>query len=764
VDAPLEAAPSASSSHGSPDAALEEQASAPSEATPGSPTVAEPTFEIAAPSDVKADAPARFAPAPSEPSAPEPPEADLGFDELKELLETPIEVWSATKTASTMEEAPAVVTVITREDLRNFGYPSLAEALQHTLGFYVLDDHIVPNVAVRGVSGGLFAESGVVKVMIDGHSVAFRPTGGSWLGPELVPLSAVERIEIIRGPASALYGADAFLGVVNVVTREGRALAGAELSLGMNVLRGGIGSDSDLTVGLRQGDFDVLVSARLQSEDRSGIALPESSPAPLIPDYNRTARLASGLTNGSSVALAKLTWHASEDTRLTLTGYHSSIDRGAEFGPWTQLSRGFDAAGRFSESRVALRQYALHLNAETKLHQTLVLALDLTGFSGGPAEGDRIEVGSELFYVRRDFGYRSTEANLEARWTPSSGVSVVAGAGVIGDDEQLLSSEHVLKFDAGGLRAGDVLESSTSRQGRKTFLNPGAWLQAQWTPGRHWPSLTGGVRYDHHNIYGSQLSGRFGAVAGITKGLYAKLLYGSAFKAPSPLLLYAVPLRAGDVVGNPELAPQFVHTFEAQLQYKPLDWLSLSTDVAYSILLDKAEFVQKGVNRVARNVAKAGSLTWEAQLQASIPNKLRGYLSAELQHTVREVGEVGYQAWLVGSDNVLYPPFLLRAGIWGRVPAGPLAASAEAACVARRRASDTNLLERGEPYYLPSYWTLGMGLSTVGLRLFPGWESETVFSLVGRNLLDHEGPDPGLAGFDVPLTPRTVLLQLRQEI
>ena len=68
------------------------------------------------------------------------------------------------------------------------------------------------------MSGGLGAESGNIKVMIDGRSVAYRSTSGNWLGVELVPLESVEQIEIIRGPASALYGADAFLGVVNIIT------------------------------------------------------------------------------------------------------------------------------------------------------------------------------------------------------------------------------------------------------------------------------------------------------------------------------------------------------------------------------------------------------------------------------------------------------------------------------------------------------------------------------------------------------------------
>lgn len=90
-----------------------------------------------------------------------------------------MEVSTATKQAESLEEAPAVIQVVTRDDIRRWGYQSVAEVLQHTVGFYLIDDHISPNVGVRGMSGGLGAESGVIKVMIDGRSVAYRTTSGN---------------------------------------------------------------------------------------------------------------------------------------------------------------------------------------------------------------------------------------------------------------------------------------------------------------------------------------------------------------------------------------------------------------------------------------------------------------------------------------------------------------------------------------------------------------------------------------------------------
>src|SRR5256885_14093936 len=150
-------------------------------------------------------------------------------------LQTLIEgvIISAAKTSQNADGSPVAVTLITADDMRAWGYRSVEEMLRHVVGFYVVDDHMVPNAAIRGISGGLRSESGLIKVMIDGHPVAFRSTAGNWLGPELIPLSVIDHVEIIRGPVSSLYGADAFLGVINVVTRSGDLLRN-EVSVNAN--------------------------------------------------------------------------------------------------------------------------------------------------------------------------------------------------------------------------------------------------------------------------------------------------------------------------------------------------------------------------------------------------------------------------------------------------------------------------------------------------------------------------------------------------
>jgi outer membrane receptor for ferrienterochelin and colicins len=678
-------------------------------------------------------------------------EADALSDlDLVRLLN--VEVSTATKTSETLEEAPAVITVVTREDIRRWGYQTVAEVLQHTVGFYLVDDHILPNAGVRGMTGGLGAESGVVKVMIDGRSVAYSTTSGNWLGAALVPLSSVEQIEIIRGPASALYGADAFLGVVNIITASPDSIRPLRARVAMGLTETNPGGRIDVAGGGKVGPLDLMLGAAGEVEDRSGLGLPPESPAPTLPSQVGSRRTALNLERRSLVLQSKLGYHAAGG-HLELSAYASGFERGGDFAHWAQLTNTDDPGGRYG-TVVSLGQLRLNVDALLQATDSLGLAVQSTYHQGGILPSDRVEVGSDLFYVERHQSFRGVDSMLEARFIPSGNFNAIGGVEVVYDQETFRAPERVNRMTGEHIRDTDPGETAN-------LFNFGAYGSVNYKLIDPYLKLTGGLRYDRNSEYGSQLTGRIGGTSRWTKHLVSKLLYGSAFKAPSPYLLYARPLRPGDVIGNRDLAPQLIRTVEYQVSYNASKLFGITSSASYSWLANKAEFTPQGINQTARNVASQESFSWETRADLRYYRDVNAYASFELVRSTRDLGQEGYAATLIGNANVVYPEHIARGGVTVAVPSPtdfPVDLGIEGMWVGRRRAADTSIVERGEDFYFPSYFMLDASLSTRELYLVPG--HETFISLRGKNLLVARGPDPGFAGFEYPLKPAQIFLEL----
>jgi iron complex outermembrane receptor protein len=129
---------------------------------------------------------------------------------------------------------------------------------------------------------------------------------------------------------------------------------------------------------------------------------------------------------------------------------------------------------------------------------------------------------------------------------------------------------------------------------------------------------------------------------------------------------------------------------------------------------------------------------------------------------LRNLGGEDYAARLIGTQNVVYPPWIARSGVTFAVPSlpeVPLEIGAQGMLVAPRRAADTSILERGSDFHLPSYLLLDVSLATREVYLIRGHESRA--ALRTRNLLVERGPDPGFSGFEYPLAPSELFLELQ---
>jgi outer membrane receptor for ferrienterochelin and colicins len=198
---------------------------------------------------------------------------------LEDLMAMDV-VYGASKVMQKAKEAPSSITIVTREEIQTFGYRTLAEVLASLRGFYNTYDHNYQYIGVRGLGypGDL---SSRMLCLVDGVRVNEGSIGGILLGQGFpVDLDLVERIEVIRGPASSLYGTNAMLGIINVVTREGYPIDGVEASAGVRSFGG---RSARLTGGYETlGGLDLIVSGSVGQIDGQDRYIEEFD----YPEYN----------------------------------------------------------------------------------------------------------------------------------------------------------------------------------------------------------------------------------------------------------------------------------------------------------------------------------------------------------------------------------------------------------------------------------------------------------------------------------------------
>lgn len=155
--------------------------------------------------------------------------SDLKSLDLEELLK--VRVVGASKYEQTQDEVPAAVSIITREEIRRFGWRTLGEALQTLPGLYSTYDRQYAQVGARGL--GLPGDFNTrTLITINGNRVNDPLFDGGPTGRDFpLDMDLVERIEFIPGPGGAVYGQNAMFGVVNVITRTGADMAGTEASI-----------------------------------------------------------------------------------------------------------------------------------------------------------------------------------------------------------------------------------------------------------------------------------------------------------------------------------------------------------------------------------------------------------------------------------------------------------------------------------------------------------------------------------------------------
>lgn len=696
-------------------------------------------------------------------SVAEEPAASDSDQFLELLMETEAQlnqiVISSTKTARRAASAPSIVTVITAEEIAARGFTTVAEALRVVPGFYDVYDLALHNVGVRGINGGARAAGSVLKVMIDGVPVNFLPTTGNFFGAELVPMVAVARIEVIRGPVSAVYGANAFLGVVNIITKTPDDTVGVKAAGHFEMVREHPGGGGAVMANAKTERLDVSLAAQVRVTDRSGLAPPSSSPRLAREDDTLAGRgLSVRDTRDARSLVGRAVLRQVAGGVLSLQTAMQWLDTAGEFQDFGPLSHG---------TRLGLHNQGWRLAWDRPLGDKVDLVVS-AGFSHSTVTGaDLLNVGRSDLALERtmsgtafNLAVESRQRLFDGRLTLSEGVEGQLEDHLVQRFDKLLLTD-LTGFDGTVLRPAGTIVPADDKGARQQLRNLGVFAQAVADLSPTW-ALVGSGRVDVHSLFGVQPAGRLALVYAPPDGAFsAKLMGGTSYKAPSAEQLFTQPMTVLDIRGSPTLKPQHAYTGEASGSWRLPSGLGEVTANAYFMAVaNRVEYVQTGLYLQAKNVQDEYVVGGELDARVSPLRWLHLRLGVGV---ARSIAVSANQA-IVGLPevrNALFPAVQAHASASFVLP-GELRLTPELSWISARAASQSNALQNGNAYSVPDYVYLGFSASTPTWKLLG--ERGTSFSLRLSDLLNRRWAEPGFGGVDVPTQGLTGLLTLNQEL
>ncbi len=500
---------------------------------------------------------ARSAAAQDTPAEPPRPPVQLTPEEL--LFERKEVVTSAARREQPISRSSAATVVITAEEIRLSGAQNLADLLRSVAGVSVIRIGAPDaNVNVRGLNNNSDA---LLLLLIDGRSAMLDFFSVVlWEHLPLV-LEEIERIEVVRGPASPLYGPNAFSGVVNVITRKPEACRGARAGLMAGNRDAKAGT---LVAAERIGPFWVKLSAGYDSINHY--------PNRVDPAYLSAAdpialeRRAKDTGSENMKAMLRADWAEVEGLRVSLRGgwnrstttYLLTSDTTYE---GTNGDHGYlqlDAALDRKESVVRLNAYARRENYPVRTIFRTV---------GGPTWELRETIENVAYDVEAQRSVRPFEGNV-LTYGLSGRASYAAGRRIFGDRERTL---------IGSLFIQD---------------------EYQIVPGL---DLSGSVRWDNHSEAGASVSPRGSLVASPFAGHVFRALVGQAYLNPDNVQNFTtleIPTNLPSpspptltVTGDEDLDPQRQVTFELDYETTAIPGAVLETSVFYEVIDDLIVFV-----------------------------------------------------------------------------------------------------------------------------------------------------------------------------
>lgn len=614
---------------------------------------------------------------------------------IEQLMDIPV-VYGASKHEQKVTEAPSSISVINADQIKKFGYRTLADALRSVRGLYTRYDRNYGYLGVRGMNRpGDWG--GRILLLLDGHRMNDPITDGAGILTDFIlDIDLVDRIEVIRGPGSSLYGNNAFFAVINVVSRRGRDLQGLEImgrtasygtyegrtsygkrfDNGLEMLLSGSYLDSG---GHRQLSFDNL----LDHTQLTALKLDGDS------DYRLYGSLAYG---DFSIQTA---YNHREKAIPTAT-------QGTIFN---------DRRTRTIDDRL-IAELNYHHKFANELETKARLYYDWSRNNGYYPYASVDDNGSGINILNKD--------NLVASWW---GSELQISKRLFDKHLLTLGGEYRGKFDV-TVQNFDIeprfLNANT--HGSPQFYS--FYGQDEYTL---LPNLTinAGFRYDHFSTFGDTFNPRAAVIYSPWEKTILKLLYGTAFRAPN---VYETNYSNPTFKTNPHIQPEKIHSYEAVLeQYLPYNFhFSLSGFYNQINDLIGVRTDQTDNKDFYTNIDNIDTYGMDFEIESKTESGWLGRLSYTLQHSRKNTMDLN------GEKLTNSPAHLVKFNMVAPLYGDKLFSGIEIQYTSRVHTFNGNIIN--------SYWLANMYFFSQ--KILPGLElSAGIFNLFDHRYSQPAGPE-----------------------
>lgn len=486
-------------------------------------------------------------------------------NELEKLLRLDLEglkditVISATKTLIGINEVPATVKVITSESIKENGYLTLEDALSTLPGFQFRN--------ILGFNSYIFQrgipnQNNLALLLVDGIQINELNSGGFYAGGQF-NLDNVQRIEVIYGPASALYGTNAISGVINIITKDPINNKGLSLS-------GLYGSfrtyNGNIAYGYynEQEEFGIRIAGMIKSSQKADLAGSEG-------DNNWSSEME----------------NFEDDYSLDLNSQYRNLKFGLNFmNKQSSRTTNYKTTGtNFLDENTLwnIRFINAHLNYSSSLSPDLDLVSTLYYRNATLLDNTIAYITnvSQVGYYRP-----SNLTGIESMLSYSASQEIKLVGGFLFERESL-AEDFSITFSKSSTEKPPVPQ--TPQMLNNTLLS--MYLQSQYKISESF-NLYGGARLDHSSVYEDVITPRFGLVYNENK-LTVKLLYSEAFRAPKPWD-YTFGL------GNENLESEKMSSFEIAAQYMIMEHFDVDLSIYKNHLSDL--IIVETINNNSRSI------------------------------------------------------------------------------------------------------------------------------------------------------------------